>query len=881
MAPSSDSQFDDRVQPNSSSLGLSDGSLLGLLCIGLYTLFTLLPDSHSLMVVWPWVLIWQVTWVCPILWFIWQLWQTQTFPRLHQGLDWIAALGIIGLILSTLLARFPDQARWYTGPAIGGIATIYAVNTWCQTPERRQRLFMIQGLLSSGLILVSLTLWFNQTLWPELSRIRELQEVGVQASYNFSVLELRNWAPFGHQNYVAGYLVLALPLFLGLCITSTGRWRWAWAISLGLGLLDLYTTSSRGGWIGCLVCSLYLGIVLFQRQGMNRRWLIGGSLASLATLVILILANNRFSGQISQLLQGQAGGEMAYRIITHAAAWRMGWQNPGTGMGLGSVPLAYQAYRPAWAGLEAEQVYQLHGTLGQIWAELGLAGTIPFFLFAGWLLYQSWRWVRPTTGLVTSDSFLLPALLAGLLGYSAVSLTDYQLDNIGISGFIAISLGVWAASCRSGASNPVSSPSLAHKPSGKRWFRQRLIAGILLGIVLAMSLWLVPIYDAWRLSSRGFVALGQQQFDRFRQNLGAAQAKTPWEPYYAYQLGWNIGELGLKSQDPKLRQYLLQRATQDFIRGNQVSPDQEFGHTNLGWLYMQFDPQKATQSFVRSAELVPAKRGVFFGLGLSLLAQGKTNLALEAMTLECLRNPLWITSPAWRSQPLLPLYDPLLKALEQSYGQLMQAHPHLDELNTHLHQSRGSLQWWRGNLAAAQSDLDPYGSSLSRVLIRASPTSPGTQLEISPTLPTPAQYLLQAWSDPAHRADWIGKAWLTHTQTPASPELVKAMLAGMAKAQTFEQWLQTYPVVRKYHRQRAGFGVLSRHTDGPNPTDFFLVIDNVVMSEIFADMMPTPMYLPSLDRLLQERRTALLGKVKALSANAMLTSSLLPRGVMD
>jgi hypothetical protein len=103
----------------------------------------------------------------------------------------------------------------------------------------------------------------------------------------------------------------------------------------------------------------------------------------------------------------------------------------------------------------------------------------------------------------------------------------------------------------------------------------------------------------------------------------------------------------------------------------------------------------------------------------------------------------------------------------------------------------------------------------------------------------------------------------------------------MAKAQTFEQWLQTYPVVRKYHRQRAGFGVLSRHTDGPNPTDFFLVIDNVVMSEIFADMMPTPMYLPSLDRLLQERRTALLGKVKALSANAMLTSSLLPRGVMD
>ncbi|NJM67862.1 MAG: O-antigen ligase domain-containing protein [Acaryochloris sp. RU_4_1] len=879
MATSSDSQFDDRVQSNPSSLGVSDGSLLGILSLGLYALFTLLPDSHSLMVVWPWVLFWQVTWVCPLLWFIWQIWQTQTLPRLHQGLDWIAALAIIGLILSTLLARFPDQARWYTGPALGGIATIYTVKTWCQTPERRQRLLMIQGLLSSGLILVSLALWFNQTFWPELSRIWALQAAGMQTSYNFSVLELRNWAPFGHQNYVAGYLVLALPLFLGLWITSTGYWRGWWAISLGLGLLDLYTTSSRGGWIGCVVSSLYLVVALFQRQDMNRRWLMGGSLVSLGVLVVLVLANNRLSSQISQILKGQASGEMAYRIITHAAAWRMGWQNPGTGMGLGSVPLAYQAYRPAWAGLEAEQVYQLHGTLGQVWAELGLAGSIPYFLILGWLVYQSWRWTCPAAGLAISDSFLIQTSLAGLLGYSAVSLTDYQLDNIGISGFIAISFGVLAASCRRGAMNPL--PTKEYRRSGKGWFQQRLIAGILLGLVLAMSLWLVPIQDAWRLSSRGFVALGQQQFDRFRQHLGEAQAKAPWEPYYAYQLGWNIGELGFNSQDPKLRQYLLQSATQYFIRGNQVSADQEFGHTNLGWLYMQLDPPKATQAFVRSAELVPAKRGVFFGLGMSLLAQNQTDLALEAMTLECLRNPLWITSPAWRSQPLLPLYDPLLTALEKAYGQLMQAHPHLDELNTHLHQSRGSLQWWRGNLAAAQADLDPYGSSLSRVLIKASPTAPGTKLALSPALPTPAQYLLQAWSDPAQRADWIAKAWLTHTQNPASPELVKAMLTGMAKAQTFEQWLQTYPVVRKYHRQRAGFGVLSRHTDGPNPTDFFLVIDNVVMSEIFADMMPTPMYLPALDRLLQERRTALLGKVKALSANAMLTSSLFPKGVMD
>lgn len=278
---------------------------------------------------------------------------------------------------------------------------------------------------------------------------------------------------------------------------------------------------------------------------------------------------------------------------------------------------------------------------------------------------------------------------------------------------------------------------------------------------------------------------------------------------------------------------------------------------------------------------MPAKRGIFFGLGLSLLAQGQNDLALQAMTLECLRNPLWITSPAWRSQPLQPLYTHLLNNLDQAYGQLMQAHPSLDDLNTYLHQARGSLQWWRGNLEAAQADLDPYGSPLSRTLLTVFQTQSGTQLDLPPELPTAARSLLQAWSDPNHRQELIAKAWLVGTQTPPSAELVQTTLSSMAKAQTFQQWLQDYPIVRKYHRQRAGFGVLSRHTDGPNPTDFFLVIDNGVMAEILADMMPTPTYMPALDQALQERRNALLVKVNALSENAMLTSSLIQNGVAD
>lgn len=231
--------------------------------------------------------------------------------------------------------------------------------------------------------------------------------------------------------------------------------------------------------------------------------------------------------------------------------------------------------------------------------------------------------------------------------------------------------------------------------------------------------------------------------------------------------------------------------------------------------------------------------------------------------------------------PLQSIYEKVLANLGQTYDQLLQGHQHLDDLNTHLHKGRGSLEWWRGNFEAAQADLDTYGSPLSRALVEVAQSQPGEPIQVSPELSNASRYILQAWAMPDQRSSLLAKAWLRGMGTDKTEQLVKVTLDSMQQAQTFQEWLQDYPIVRKYHRQRAGFGVLSRHTDGPNPTDFFQVIDNVVMTEIFSDMMPVPEYFPDLDRTLKERRSALLSEVKALSENAMLTSSLMQSGAMD
>lgn len=188
--------------------------LLGLLGFSFYALFTLLPDSSTLMVAWPWVLIWQMALLCPVLWLMIQTW-TDGGQRLGNGLDWIAGVAVLAIVQSGMTAVFPQQARWAGMAALGMVAALYACTHYMGDSSRRQRLLTLQGLLQVVFIVFSLGLWTVQTWWPELTRLRELQQAtGVAMPFSFEAIENRNWAPIGHQNYsvlaMAGMTIAAI-----------------------------------------------------------------------------------------------------------------------------------------------------------------------------------------------------------------------------------------------------------------------------------------------------------------------------------------------------------------------------------------------------------------------------------------------------------------------------------------------------------------------------------------------------------------------------------------------------------------------------------------------------------------------------------------------
>jgi len=841
------------VSSTTDRAGNADGHLLALILGLLYGLFTLIPDSSTRMVTWPWVALWQATLLLPILWLLWQIWYKPIAHfRLGHGLDWLAGLMVVALVLSSGLADFPQQAIWYSWAALGGLATLYGLVGWL-TPQRTVWLLKGQGYLAIAVIVISLLLWVSNIYLPELSRLATLREYGVAQSFNFDLLSLRNGFPLGHQNYVAGYLILILPLFCGLTWHDKTGQRWLWLGGAVLALVALYTTSSRGGLLALLVLVGLALVGLLGSRYVPRRVALPVGIGGIAIALLLLVTNPRVQATVAALRQGQGGGALAYRLITNTVGWRMGLTRPWTGLGLGSVPLAYQRYHPVWGGREAELQYQLHSTPAQLWGELGLWGIGLPLAAAVLLAIALWRQAG------TAGDRLAPSLrwslIAALIAYSVLSLTDYQLDVIAIGGVILIYLAVLIADLRP------TLPSTHAAPVQPR--RQRAIAGVGVGLVLAMGLWLVPIHRAWAAAAKGFQAIRQDDLQGFVTQLQQAQRLAPWEAYYPLQLGWLLGDLSLR-QEPTVAEQMRTDAIAQFQQGNQRWPEQEFGHSNLGWLQTWQDPEAAVASFGRSAEWLPAKSGVFFGLSYSLLLANQPDLAVEAMALELIRHPLTLTSPLWQVDQFATIYSAVLNRTATLCDDLLATaqDPQLIRL---LHQIRGTLRWWTGDLAGAADDWTRVGNAMTQAVLAA---TAGTPVDLDALPELPGKYALYAWYDPANRRQWLETAWVTQLEDPTErvgltppPPQIESLVAAMNVSETFDQWLRDNAPSIERRNQRLGFGVLARHDDGLSPADYYLQVINVPIARFFEELVPSPAYLPALDLALQSYREDVLRRL--------------------
>jgi O-antigen ligase len=320
-----------------------------------------------------------------------------------------------------------------------------------------------------------------------------------------------------------------------------------------------------------------------------------------------------------------------------------------------------------------------------------------------------------------ADPLLVPASVS-LAGYAVIALFDYQLDVPVFCGALAVSAALLAAT----ATSVVPSPA-------PRWW----LVVVLVGIGLA-------------------AALGRRD-------------ETPALNVTALSLG----------RDPSGQPKAIALLTESLRR----NPDQEIAHFNLGWLLVVRDPAAAERHFRAAAHLVPDKGGVYFGLALARLNQqpgtGDPTVA-RALALECLNDPLFLTSPWWR-EPALAAYRAGTFAALRRYCEDLAPRFERD-LDPRAHDAR-----WVAALADWLEGVD----------------RPGEMLALAHT-PERVQY-------------FVGR--------PARPDFAAAPL-------------------RSYRRERQAYPILARNLDLPPPLDLFDVQENTLAGGELRFLFPAKGWLP-------------------------------------
>jgi O-antigen ligase len=670
------------------------GQIFGWIGLVMLAFFTCFPESYYQMVAWPWMAVWQGGFLLISFWGIWMLRQFNfPFRPLGYGLDWGVGAIALSLILAVIFAEFRQVAFWNGSIALMYGLLLYVLRNWVGCGRFNGRSIAI-GITIIGVLACAIGFY---VWWPE-----------------FIIGDPRNHLPLGHPNFLAGYILLILPLTFFNALAQQG---WQKLPGIGACLFFgyiLYTTSSRGGFVGLLTL-LLVGTIFFilQGKGKQKSVRLGISLAGIAIILGILLANPRVqqivklpgSSNSPQTVEIKADGETQDRLSMWQASTNLFKAKPLFGVGPGNMSRVYNLYRPIEVGTGAFHVQQLHSTPIQILGELGIVGFISscFFLSIG--VYLWLKIYRQTSD--RENRFLLYGIGGSLLAYFASGLTDYQLENIPISLHIVLLIVLLIDLADKNSSS--ESPSIA--PHLRRWLSLLVIA-FYTSVILVWA----PTSWAAQLASSAINNFNNGKLEKAYEQATIAGDLVPWDPTYHLLAGFQGLEAQKFLQDKKLSAKLTESILVNFKKGRDAAPNDAFFNQNAGLLFLEKYPEQAEKYLAHSTRILPRvdKQYTYYLLGQAYLKQNKIESAISAFALQELINTELTTSPSWSAPPLNTIKQKVLETTETYLKSLLTNISQEDPYYNLVYEKLILFNWWneRPNQAINGNRIRPITMAL-------------------------------------------------------------------------------------------------------------------------------------------------------------------------
>lgn len=227
----------------------------------------------------------------------------------------------------------------------------------------------------------------------------------------FEDIKMRVYSTFENPNVYGEYLILAIPIVVGLLWTEKGIFKKLfWLGSLGVTMLALALTFSRGCWLGIILAIGLLAIMI------DRRFILLGIVALL--FLPFVLPESIINRFLSIGNMGDSSTSYRVYIWMGTLAMLADYWFSGIGLGITSFNTIYPIY--SYNNISAPHSHNLYL---QLVVEFGIVGLI---VFLG-MLYNFYK--ETIISICKKKNILTSSLIAGVSGFMLQSMFDHTWYN--------------------------------------------------------------------------------------------------------------------------------------------------------------------------------------------------------------------------------------------------------------------------------------------------------------------------------------------------------------------------------------------------------------------------------------------------------------------
>lgn len=477
----------------------------------------------------------------------------------------------------------------------------------------------------------------------------------------------RIWSTFGNPNFLAGYLVLTVPIAIGYWYTEKSVNRLIAGAAACGGLACLMLTSSRAGIVGIIAAAAVFSLLALRGRG---RILVLGiiGIVTAGILSAAVIMRGQGSGDIEPIAKSGAplqrlseGIDPADQSITArrryaATAWHMVRQRPLLGYGPDTYTLLWRrsmrAEDAAATGNRLANPGYAHSEFLNILATMGVLGGMAYLAFWGGLLLAGRGAVRATmphdegyavvlaavtagcAGLLAANqfSFHSPATALAVWGCAAILVRGRQLDRAGNINFgsvssLLIALTLFAGAVLLAVQASAAWRAEAHFPKGLQYEAKGLLGPAIDEYRMAVTI--NPMEQTYYQNlAKAYLTRAEKENSGTESVSDISKAVDIYRRHLTLvpqdALSWNgLGIALLQAGKPA-------DAQAAFLRALEEAPSFLEPHINLGTI--AFDSGRAAEAFAwyeKALRIEPREPLIFFNMGNMHAQQGDMERALK------------------------------------------------------------------------------------------------------------------------------------------------------------------------------------------------------------------------------------------------------------